>query len=767
MRVRGFVLGFFVVLLVVLTGLSSAPQAAAQPPSPSPENIPNGQTQSLDLIGQVGGVSTAVTLAGHYAYVGVGPRLHILDISDPARPFLVGQSPVWHSLVSDIAVVGNYAYVAAGYGGLHILDISDLATPVEVASYDDEGVAESVVVQDSYVYIALAFEYHEGFPISAGGLLILDVSDPATPTQAAFYKGSQSELGFDARDLALNDDDLFILDGDACDYECEPSTLRAVDVSDPSRPVELGTFNTNRLMRTFTIAENLAYIVGSGGFQIVDISQPAQVTHLGSGGPSGDDFVLLDNYAYIVNEDNGLLTTVDVSDPAAPVRLRQSDVPPVDTAIATDGDHLYITGREEGLHIFSRPAPDDLLEVGAYQRLGRADNFVANTTHAYLLDRFDDTLTIVDANATPESREVATLATGAWASDAELVDEVLYLGFGSLRVFDVREPNAPVQVGEYRAYGPAREIVVRGNRTFLFDKKPNPYTRSTITILDTSDPAHPLKLGSFTPDSLGFEYQFTDDLFFIAEGDISPRVHIVDMGDPAAPVGVGWYSTTGQAKSIIPVGDILYLSDRRGFHIVDISHVAPSGTRALAIYETTARLQAVSGHYAYLLTYADFDDESEQFAGAALHLLDISDKSAPREVSRYEIEGIATQVKVAGNYAYIVKANEANAQYGDQWSGAGVEIVDISQPATPKRAGLFDDLFEVEAFAIEGSKIYLSGGSYGLFVLDFAPPEPSAVTLGPLQAHSRDIAAPVAMIVVWVLGVVALHRWHTLWQQVR
>jgi len=81
------------------------------------------QQVHVELVGQIGGSTYAVAVQGNYAYIGVGPRLFILDVSDPSRPDVVGQTSVLPEVVG-VAVSGSYAYVADWNGGLVILRIS-------------------------------------------------------------------------------------------------------------------------------------------------------------------------------------------------------------------------------------------------------------------------------------------------------------------------------------------------------------------------------------------------------------------------------------------------------------------------------------------------------------------------------------------------------------------------------------------------------------------------------------------------------------------
>ena len=102
-------------------------------------------SQNLELIGQLGGPTYAVAVQGDYAYLGIGPRLVVLDVSDRTQPTLIGQSGLLTDFVQDIVLEETYAYIAAGGAGLKIFDISDKAAPRETGSFETQGFAYGVV----------------------------------------------------------------------------------------------------------------------------------------------------------------------------------------------------------------------------------------------------------------------------------------------------------------------------------------------------------------------------------------------------------------------------------------------------------------------------------------------------------------------------------------------------------------------------------------------------------------------------------------------
>lgn len=170
----------------------------------------------LHVVGQIGGASYAVAVQGNYAYLGVGPRLVVLDVSDPAQPRPVGQTAMMPETVQDVHMSGTLAYVADGEGGLRIVDVSDPTEPRELGGYNTDGLANGVAVVGPVAYVA------DG----GGDLLILDVSDPEVPR-----KLGREDLG-GGNGFAMG----VVVAGRLAFVANDEGGLRVVDVSDPTQP---------------------------------------------------------------------------------------------------------------------------------------------------------------------------------------------------------------------------------------------------------------------------------------------------------------------------------------------------------------------------------------------------------------------------------------------------------------------------------------------------------------------------------------------------
>ena len=151
-------------------------------------------------IGVIGSVSS-VDVVDNYAYivnkVGVTGRMQIINISNPASPTKSGEySFVLEGFVSNVQVLGNYAYISAGNRGLKIIDISNPASPVLKGEYYYNSGAEAYDVQvvGKYAYVVFGLT----------GLEIIDISNPSSPTLAGSYDPRTTYYGMSVTNTATS-----------------------------------------------------------------------------------------------------------------------------------------------------------------------------------------------------------------------------------------------------------------------------------------------------------------------------------------------------------------------------------------------------------------------------------------------------------------------------------------------------------------------------------------------------------------------------------
>ncbi|HBY94258.1 MAG TPA: hypothetical protein DEP84_09895, partial [Chloroflexi bacterium] len=289
-----------------------------------------------------------VAVAGNYAYVAAQwAGLRVVDVSNPASPREVGASDnpgdAWDVAV---AVAGNYAYVVHYVyetnmirdSGLRVVDVSNPASPREVGIVDTPGQSHDVAVAGSYAYVA------DG----ESGLRVVDVSNPTSPREV----GAVDTPGY-AQGVAVAGNYAYVADGN--------SGLRVVDVSNPASPREVGAVDTPGTAWGVAVAGSYAYVADWWyGVRVVDISNPANPWEVGVYWAPGtaEGVAVAGNYAYVANWDKGL-RVVDVSDPASPREVTASDTAGYnETArgVAVAGSYIYLAQENDGLRILSLAA---------------------------------------------------------------------------------------------------------------------------------------------------------------------------------------------------------------------------------------------------------------------------------------------------------------------------------------------------------------------------------------------------------------------------
>ena len=239
------------------------------------------QKVTLELVGQIGGATDAVHVVGNYAYIGVGQRLVILDVSDPTNPRQVGRTGLLPDIVRDVHVVHNYAYIAAGCAGLRVISVADKANPREVGFLDDpEGCASDVQVLGKYAYI-----------VTGGSLRIISVIDKANPREVGAFHGYT--------------EDAYVVDGYVYVVDGWFGHLWVISLADKANPRAVGFFDIPETERAYGVyvVGDYAYVgTGRDGLRVISVADKAN-PHQVSSLPDSDgyDVHVAGRYLYLVN----------------------------------------------------------------------------------------------------------------------------------------------------------------------------------------------------------------------------------------------------------------------------------------------------------------------------------------------------------------------------------------------------------------------------------------------------------------------------------
>ncbi|MBK8128129.1 MAG: hypothetical protein IPK53_04045 [bacterium] len=260
----------------------------------------------------------ALVMSGQFAYVIPGGALSVIDVSNPCSPQTTAYVDVNNA--EDVAMEGNYLYIACGLDGLRIFDVQDPSTPASIATFDP-GRVYDVAVRDHIAYIAA----------SNAGLYVLDVSDPHAPFQIGYF-----DVVGTSQNISVVGNYAYIAVGQL--------GLRIIDISNPAMPTEVGFVDDDQAgVNSFLVSGHYAFLGRSlAGLAIVDISNIANPVFVASIDSLDypEDFAIHGNHLYAAVSEYGLVV-IDVSDPGDPEVLGYYYNSGIASAVAASGDFVY------------------------------------------------------------------------------------------------------------------------------------------------------------------------------------------------------------------------------------------------------------------------------------------------------------------------------------------------------------------------------------------------------------------------------------------
>ena len=460
---------------------------------------------------------------------------------------------------------------------------------------------------------------------------------------------------------------------------------------------------------------------GSGGIEVLDLTQPAHPVSLGRAATSGpaQGIAVSGTQACVMTDTS--LEVFDVSDPLNPRRVGALDGnagmfdPAAPFAVAAH--YAYVTGTSN-LSVIDIGDPSNPHRVGGVQTGGTTQGLAASNGVVCLAE--DMGLEVVDVSDPANPRVVGALPITDGATQVGLLGHyacVATLDLG-LVVVDIANPALPRQVGSLNlALGIVTSLAVLPPFLYEFDD-------FGLEVLDLSAPAAPRLAGGLRDVSLLSLLQPASAVGgYVYMVNYSGNLQIIAVNDAANPQQFGSYSGTVYSVNLAVSGSLAYLVDGAGLNIVDVSN--PTNFQALGRYATTnVSIQAVasSGHYAALVTGA---------LGTYLEIVDTSDPAHPRLAGQASLRcgsGVArlADIAIAGHYVFLAG------------SCFGFGVLDITDPANPTIAASLPLEGYATHLALSGDRVCVSD-SVGPFVWIISVADPTnPVVLGHITQASPD-----------------------------
>ncbi len=290
---------------------------------------------------------------------------------------------------------------------------------------------------------------------------------------------------------------------------------------------EMNTLRGNDIV----VDGNYAFLAGSGGLQIIDVSNPRSpksVATIETPG-TGESVFIQEGYAYVSDWDEGL-RVIDISNPLNPILKGALKVP---NSIYTKnsvvvGDYAYVAADFEFsiINVSNPDAPSLVSNISGDNWRTECVRVRSNT--AYITCSGSVAFKIMDVSDPASIKLYGSVPLPYIGWDIELQGNYAYVACGEegVQIININNPNSPAIVGEYDTPGQAKDIFIQGNNLFVADDK------KSLQILDISNPTSPVYVGwvdiSKPPATAGAEGVFVvNEYAFVA--DYWGRFFVIDL----------------------------------------------------------------------------------------------------------------------------------------------------------------------------------------------------------------------------------------------
>jgi hypothetical protein len=453
--------------------------------------------KSLNLVGHFGGTLNCVRVQGNILVCNFGPELAVFDVTVPEKLYRMGYI-VLGGIVRDIYLADSYAYVAVYAadnslaGGVYIIDLTIPARPQIVSYLVTPLYPLDIELSGTYLYLA-AWD---------AGLLIVDVSDPATPLIIATYKPIQMKKEVFPRVWKIAAVNNFVY--------CQANGLYVVDVSNPTSPELKVCFDI--MVDAVAISSSKGYLVANSTFMVLDVSNPTQPVLTGTYDDDNwwdyvGDLIPHEHLVLVIGDNEsgeGKLRLFDVSSPSIPRQLAVLEQP--GSSIAARDSYLFAaTFYNGGLYVWDILEPSQPRIIGRYLAPGRVEKalladqllYMVGESGFYIVNLSDHTNPIgIGFFASPRSAHgLDVTGKTAYLAEGPTIDQHIATDGqgGGLNILDISDPTNPKSVGflDLTTKGSPRDVVVYNNKAYVLWHVFDYNTHSTSKYILTIDVAQP------------------------------------------------------------------------------------------------------------------------------------------------------------------------------------------------------------------------------------------------------------------------------------
>ena len=482
--------------------------------------------------------------------------------------------------------------------------------------------------------------------ISDRELKAVNISIPDNPVQLGTYR--VPSLDYDISDCAINDSTKYA-------YVLCGNKLKIIKVSSNEKPVEISYNILNFTPKCISIKGNYAYLGGDDIFYIMDLSTPEQPELLNSLNIGGSilDISLSCEHVYLACSRE--LIVLDISD-LKNIQIIESGYSnnKIDFEygkILGYKTYVYIASDKYGLMVLNLNDLDNIEEI-YYKEMRKIE--------------FSDIAVYENYAYVPYTKD----------------------GRAGYYVFYISDPENPGNIyidGEFSPY--PKSIFTSYKYLFINNI-------SDVIIFDKIlDPEHPIEINRIELSVPPEQICGNDSLLF---GCSFSTIEIYDISDPNNPVFGSIITNIDCSGNISVDGQYLYVADAfEGYlYIYDISDI--SNPQKITEYRPES----------YLYLHNIFVYENRLYGGySSFGIIDLKDKENPYVINTQNLSSSIEDIKLSDDYLYLSLHNSPLLFY------------DVSHPDNIIETGYFKPLSYDYRFTVNNGYIYLVDREGGLYIL--------------------------------------------------
>lgn len=582
---------------------------------------------------------------------------------------------------SAVALEGRLGFRAAGLT-LTIYDLTDPRVPAALGAVQIANSCLGICVRNGRAYLALG----------QAGIQIVDVSDPTQPRLLGSFDtpGSAQEVAVIPGQIAC------VADGVA--------GLQIIEISDESQPAALRAFPTATACE-FALADGSTVFAGSSDrLTLVSLADPANPTLISStplpAGAAMKGLAKIDAQLLAATGTTGLIWYDVSSDPSFPRETGRIEKN-CDGVLAHNRMAFASFVNEPGIvYDFTNPiAPSEIGRVGL--PTGKAvfsGHLFYTAVYGYIFEcQLANPQMFASAGTPGSAMKIRANGGRAYVAD-----------HSGLAIYDLTSPPTPAFLGQFPRQT-TLGVAVAGQHAFLA-------AGDGLTIVDVTNPASP-QFAANIPNPINAE----DVVIENARAFVRSRaaLAIVDISVPSTPRSLGLYEAPNSAMKVLRGGATIFVAEDSTLRVIDASNpAAPTPTASFAGRSGTYAID-IAGHYLYTAN-----------AISGLFIYDIADLANVRLVRRLwaAMSSGAWDVIVKGNIAYVAR------------TGAGVAVLDITNPEQPREVGHNNALSFVWTLHASEEWLFAAGQSSGFGVYNEYRPQSGDLVLQSLSSAPGEFA---------------------------